>query len=69
MVGTRAGGAANAHVQAGLKRHKSARWRQMLSRASHIDRMVKGMEPGNPWDELLQLSLFMAGVLLFRKAS
>jgi DNA polymerase-3 subunit delta len=57
-------------VQAGLRRHKSVRWRQMLSRAGHIDRMVKGMEPGNPWDELLQLTLFMAGVRLFiRKAS
>jgi DNA polymerase-3 subunit delta len=55
-------------VQAGLRRHKSIRWRQMLARASHIDRMVKGMEPGNPWDELLQLTLFMAGVRLFAPA-
>lgn len=49
-------------VRAGLKRHNQRRWELMLRRAARIDRMVKGVEPGNPWDELLQLSLLMAGV-------
>lgn len=49
-------------VRAGLKRHTLRRWLQLLRRAGRIDRMIKGIEPGNPWDELLQLALLMAGV-------
>ncbi|MGM0593297.1 MAG: DNA polymerase III subunit delta [Pseudomonadota bacterium] len=49
-------------VRAGLKRHTRKRWQLLLRRAGRIDRMVKGVEPGNPWDELLQLTLLMAGV-------
>lgn len=49
-------------VRAGLKRHTLKRWLQLLRRAGRIDRMIKGIEPGNPWDELLQLALLMAGV-------
>ena len=51
-------------VRAGLKRHNQRRWSQLLRRSVRIDRMVKGAEPGNPRDELLQLSLLMAGVRL-----
>ena len=53
-----------APVRAGLKRHTLKRWLQLLRRAGRIDRMIKGIEPGNPWDELLQLTLLMAGVRL-----
>ncbi len=49
-------------VRAGLKRHTRKRWLQLLRRAGRIDRMIKGIEPGNPWDELLQLALLMAGM-------
>ncbi|MCW8827929.1 MAG: DNA polymerase III subunit delta [Gammaproteobacteria bacterium] len=49
-------------VRAGLQRHNLRRWQLLLRRAGRIDRMIKGIEPGNPWDELLQLALLMAGV-------
>lgn len=49
-------------VRAGLKRHTLKRWLQLLRRAGRVDRMIKGIEPGNPWDELLQLTLLMSGV-------
>lgn len=51
-------------VRAGLQRHNLKRWLQLLRRGGRIDRMIKGSEPGNPWDELLQLALLMAGVRL-----
>lgn len=57
-----------AAVQAGLRRHNSARWQQMLRRAARLDRVVKGAAAGNVWDELLQLALLMAGTRLFRAA-
>lgn len=50
--------------QAALKRHDLRRWRALLRRAARLDRICKGAEPGNPWDELLQFSLLMAGVRL-----
>lgn len=50
--------------QAALKRHNLRRWRTLLRRAARLDRVCKGAEPGNPWDELLQFSLLMAGVRL-----
>ncbi len=49
-----------------LGRHPARRWQQLLRRAARTDRVCKGMEQGNPWDELLQLSLLMAGTRLFR---
>ncbi|GAB4289268.1 MAG: DNA polymerase III subunit delta [Thiohalomonadaceae bacterium] len=48
--------------QAALQRHNLRRWRTLLRRAARLDRICKGAEPGNPWDELLQFSLLMAGV-------
>jgi DNA polymerase-3 subunit delta len=55
-------------VKAGLQRHNRVRWQQMLRRAARLDRVIKGAATGNAWDELLQLSLLMAGVRLFRAA-
>ena len=55
-----------APVTAALKRHPPARWQTMLQRAARIDRMIKGQETGNVWDELLQLCLMMAGVQIVR---
>ena len=48
-------------VQAGLQRHPIRRWRQLQLRMGRIDRMLKSSEPGNRWDELLQLALIISG--------
>ncbi len=53
-------------VKAGLQRHNCVRWQQMLRRAARLDRVIKGAASGNAWDELLQLTLLMAGMPLFR---
>lgn len=49
-----------------LKRHSAVRWRALLARAARIDRVIKGREPGNIWDELLQLGEMMAGRLILK---
>jgi DNA polymerase-3 subunit delta len=56
-------------VRMGLQRHNRTRWQQMLRRAARLDRVIKGAATGNAWDELLQLTLLMAGVRLFRAVS
>lgn len=48
-------------VQAGLQRHPIKRWRQLQLRMGRVDRMIKSGEPGNRWDELLQLALIISG--------
>lgn len=48
-------------VKQGLKRFNSGDWRDFLLQAGRIDRMSKGLAPGNIWDELLQLGLSMTG--------
>ena len=62
MAGQRVWDKRKAPVRAGLQRHNLNRWQLLLRRAGRIDRMIKGVEAGNPWDELLQLALLMAGV-------
>ena len=52
-------------VAAALKRHRIPAWQALLRRAGLVDRVIKGARPGRPWDELLQLSLGLAGVRLF----
>lgn len=52
-------------IREGLRRHPVRRWQQLLRRAARVDRVIKGAEEGNPWDELLQLILSMAGRPLF----
>ena len=49
-------------VRAALRRHGRKRWLQFLRRAAAIERIAKGRAAGNVWDELLQLSLAVAGV-------
>jgi len=46
-----------AAVSACLQRHKYSEFLVILKMISHIDKIVKGMEAGNIWDELLQLCL------------
>jgi len=56
-------------ISRAIKRYsKPRRWRQFLRETVQIDRMIKGLESGNPWDELQQLSLQIAGVKLFGQA-
>lgn len=45
-----------------LKRIKSAQLQQLLRKANGIDKAVKGMRNAEPWDELLDLVLNLAGV-------
>jgi DNA polymerase-3 subunit delta len=39
-----------------LSRHSVARWKAFLKRCGKIDRVIKGIDPGRAWDELLILS-------------
>ncbi|WP_455220444.1 DNA polymerase III subunit delta [Kaarinaea lacus] len=55
-------------VTAGLKRHVTTSWQEMLLQANKIDRIIKGLAAGNVWDELLQLAMGIAGVSLFTKS-
>src|SRR3569623_1523900 len=50
-----------APVRAALKRHTLNASRQLLRRAAMVDRVAKGMAAGNVWDELLQLTMALAG--------
>ncbi len=45
-----------------------APWRALLLHCARVDRMVKGVEAGSPWDELLQLVLKMAHLSAGRAA-
>ena len=48
-------------LERAVKRHGAPRWRALIRHCARIDRMVKGMEQGSAWDELVQLALAMAG--------
>ncbi len=53
-------------VSNAIKRYPKPRaWRNFLQKTLQIDRIIKGIGKGNPWDELQQLSLQVAGVKLF----
>lgn len=56
-------------VAQALQRHSSQTWMGMLQQASRIDRMIKGLQTGNVWDELLQLSLWVAGIQILPSAN
>lgn len=43
------------------KKHDAASFDRELLRAHRIDRMIKGVEPGDPWDNLLEFALGIAG--------
>lgn len=44
-----------------LPRYDGAGWAGLLRQAARIDRILKGIEAGSVWDELLQLALAIAG--------
>ncbi|MEJ2140865.1 MAG: DNA polymerase III subunit delta [Gammaproteobacteria bacterium] len=54
-------------VRAALQRYPARRWQGLLWQAGEIDRMIKGLSAGKAWDELLQLTLKVAGTTLFRR--
>ena len=43
------------------KRHDRASFDRELTRAHNIDRMVKGVETGDPWDSVIELAMGIAG--------
>jgi DNA polymerase-3 subunit delta len=44
-------------IQHALKRHSYQEWLLLLQKAAQVDRVIKGMQLGNVWDELQQLCL------------
>jgi DNA polymerase-3 subunit delta len=48
-------------ISSALKRIRGRQWWQLLQRCAHIDRIIKGRAAGSAWDELLQLTLTLAG--------
>ncbi len=54
-------GPRRAPIQQAARRGSGARWQSLLARSARVDRAIKGAAPGRPWDELLQLSLAIAG--------
>lgn len=53
-------------VRAALQRYPAKRWQGLLWQAGEIDKIIKGLSSGKAWDELLQLTMKMAGTVLFR---
>jgi len=49
-------------VSAALKRIRGRQWWQLLQRCARLDRVIKGRSAGSAWDELLQLTLSLAGL-------
>jgi len=43
-------------IKRALSRHSVIRWKAFLKRCGKIDRVIKGVEPGRAWDELLALT-------------
>ncbi|ACL73357.1 DNA-directed DNA polymerase [Thioalkalivibrio sulfidiphilus HL-EbGr7] len=52
-------------VKKALARHRAPAWRALLALCARTDRVIKGQAPGSPWDELLQLTIGLAGRPLF----
>lgn len=48
-----------------LKQHSLSSVQHLLQQAGRIDKIVKGMAAGNPWNELEQLGLAIAGTKLY----
>lgn len=44
-----------------LHRHKLSEFERMISQLAKLDKMVKGLGPGDPWDELTSILLRLAG--------
>ena len=53
-------------VTRALGRHRAGAWDGMLEQAAHLDRVIKGAERGNAWDEASRLALMLAGMPILR---
>ena len=58
-----------AALQKTARRHDAASFDRELLRAHRIDRMIKGVETGDPWDAVVELGLGLAGKPLLAEAS
>lgn len=47
-------------IRKALSRHSASRWKVFLKRCAKIDKVIKGVEQGRAWDELLMLSTQIA---------
>ena len=56
-------------IQRTARKHDAASFDRQLLRAHRIDRMIKGVETGDPWDEILEMSLALAGRPALRPAA
>ena len=56
-------------VQRTARKHDPASFYRQLLRAHRIDRMIKGVETGDAWEEILELSLALAGRPALRPAA
>ncbi|APZ43517.1 DNA polymerase III subunit delta [Acidihalobacter ferrooxydans] len=56
-------------VERASKRWPAARAPWLVRLAARADRVIKGQAAGDPWDELLQLSLVLSGRALFPPAT
>ena len=59
----------SAQLQQAARAHTPDSFHRLLLRAHRIDRMIKGVETGDPWDALLELSLGLAGQPVLRDAA
>jgi DNA polymerase-3 subunit delta len=50
-----------AALQKTARRHRAETFERELLRAHRIDRMIKGVETGDPWDSVVDLALGLAG--------
>jgi DNA polymerase-3 subunit delta len=48
-------------LQKTARKHDTASFHRELLRAHRIDRMIKGIETGNPWENILELAMGIAG--------
>lgn len=49
-------------IQSALQRHTPQAIKQMLRMGTKLDQAIKGLDSANPWDALLTLTLFLAGL-------
>ena len=56
-------------ISGALKRIRGRQWWALLQRCAYLDRVIKGRAPGSAWDELLQLTLRLAGVAPLRNSA
>lgn len=45
-----------------IQRHSERSFRQMLLMTGSVDQSIKGLDKKNPWDQLLTLTLYLAGM-------